>query len=281
MMPSRGYLLCCIERTGSNLLTQALTGTGMAGRPLEYFNPAEQETPWMREILGASPMVEGLPKILCAGTTPNGLFGAKIHWGHFRHLGMSINREWNDSQRGALYELLRSRLPELLSEAVTSELLQSQFSTLPALATAYALLRSKMPDLRIIWLKRQNMVTRAISLVRARQTGIWFQSVSKSAPPARKSPDFDFAEIHHFYCLGRFQEKSWQQFFQKHEISPHCVAYEELVADYDSTVRRTLQFLDIPAENVAISPPVSVKQADALSEEWEERYRRMCTEAGI
>ena len=61
MMPSRGYLLCCIERTGSNLLTQALTGTGMAGRPLEYFNPAEQETPWMREILGASPMVEGLP----------------------------------------------------------------------------------------------------------------------------------------------------------------------------------------------------------------------------
>ncbi len=127
-MPSRGYLLCCVQRTGSNLLGQALAGVGIAGRPVEYFNPFEQNKPWMRDILGDLSMVEGLPKILMAGTTPNGLFGAKVHCSHFRYLGMSVNREWDDSQRTAMYELLRSGFPSLLSHAAARELLRSRFS---------------------------------------------------------------------------------------------------------------------------------------------------------
>src|ERR1039457_5546683 len=49
-MPSRGYLICCIERTGSNLLTEALSHTGIAGHPAEYFNPTLQDTPLVRDI---------------------------------------------------------------------------------------------------------------------------------------------------------------------------------------------------------------------------------------
>jgi LPS sulfotransferase NodH len=279
-MPSRGYLLCTIERTGTNLLTDALAGTGIAGRPLEYFNPVEQEKPWMRDILGDSTLVDGLPKILMAGTTPNGLFGAKVHWGHWRYFGMSIEGEWNDSQRAAPYELLRSRLPNLLSQAAACELLRSRFSDLHSQANAYALLRSRLFDLRVIWLRRQNMVSRAISLFRARQTGIWYQPVSKGRTvPGEQAPEFDLGEIHNLYCLGRFQEESWQRFFQEHEISPHYVVYEELVADYESTVRRVLGFLGLEGEQTLIPLPRSLKQSDALSEEWEERYRKLRAEA--
>jgi LPS sulfotransferase NodH len=282
MMPSRGYLLCCIERTGSNLLAEALAGMGIAGRPVEYFNPVGQDKPWMRDILGDSSLMEGLPKILAAGTTPNGIFGAKVHWVHFRYLGMSITGEWRDSQRRAMFELQRSRLSDPRSQAAAIESLRSEFFAKPMLSTAYTQLQSWMPDLRVIWLRRQNMVARAISLFRARQTGNWYQPLSKSsAVPGKQAPDFDFAEIHTLYCLGWLQEENWQQFFQKHEISPHCVTYEELVADYEATVRRALKFLDIDAEQASIPPPVSRKQSDALSEEWEERYRKLSAEAGL
>ncbi len=281
-MPSRGYLLCCIERTGSNLLGQALAGTGIAGRPVEYFNPVEQNTPWMRDILGGLSMVEGLPKILMAGTTPNGLFGAKVHCRHFRYLGMSVNREWDDSQRTAMYELLRSGSPNLLSYAAARELLLSRFSNLRAHATAYAFLRSRLPDLRMIWLKRQNMVARAISHFRAGKTGIWHQTSSNvGIAPVKQLHDFDLPEIHTLYCLGCFEEELWQRFFEEYEISNYCVTYEELVTDYESTVHRVLGFLGVERPNMLIPPPVSFRQSDALSEEWEERYRKVSAEIGI
>jgi trehalose 2-sulfotransferase len=282
MTPTRGYLLCSIQRTGSNLLEQALSGTGIAGRPLEYFNPFEQEKPWMREILGDSTIVDGIPEVLRAGTTPNGVFGAKTHWNHFRYLGMSINGEWNESARAAPYFLLRSQVPNLLSEGAACELLESRFSDLRPHATAYTLLRSFIPDLRVVWMKRKNMVARAISHFRALQTGLWSRPLSNhDQVPGERVPDLDLAEIHNLYCLGVFHQKSWQRFFEEQGISPHCVFYEELLEDYEPTVRRVLEFLGGDSGQALIPPPRSAKQSDALSGEWEERYRKLKAEAGI
>ena len=283
MMPPRGYLLCCIERTGSNLLAQALAGTGVAGRPREYFNPVEPKNPWLRDILGDATLADGLPKILSAGTTPNGWFGAKVHWSHFQHLGMSINGDWDDwRRRVALHEVRRARLAEFRSRATAPEMLRRRSLDLRTMATAYASLRSRIPDLRIIWLKRQNMVARAISHFRAQRTGLWHHPASESsAVPSHRPCNFDFGEIRILYWHGAFQEELWQRFFQKHDIVPHCVIYEEFVADYESTVRGVLKFLNIHVEKMLIPAPATLKQSDALSEEWEERYRKLSAEAEI
>ncbi|MGA2213712.1 MAG: Stf0 family sulfotransferase [Bryobacteraceae bacterium] len=280
MTPSRGYLLCSVERTGSNLLAQAVAGTGMAGQPVEFFNAVEQEKPWLREILGDSAMVDGLPKLLAAGSTPNGVFGAKVHWNHFRHLGMSVNGEWSEAQRLGPYQLLQSRLPTLLPQAAAHELLQSRFSDLHPQATAYQLLRSLLPDLRIIWLQRRNMVARAISHFRARQSGLWYIP-SSSRVPAQQTPEFDLAEIHNLYCLGDFQQQSWRRFFEEYGIQPHCVFYEQLVENYEPTVRNVLSFLGLDGDQTVIPSPISLKQGDALSQAWEEHYRTLKWEAGL
>jgi trehalose 2-sulfotransferase len=281
-MPSHGYLLCCIERTGSNLVTRALTGTGIAGRPIEYFNPVMQDKPRLRGILGDSNMVEGLGKIVSAGTTANGWFGAKIHWGHFRYLGMSILGEWKDSQRTAAYEMLQSRFPKVLTPSAACELLRPRFGDLSAQKTAYSLLQSRVPDLRVIWLRRHNMVARAISLFRALRTGLWHQRLSQSTTAAvERMEDFDFEAIHCLYCLGFFQEECWQRFFQEQKLSPYSVVYEELVADYESTMRGILRFLQLDGEQMSIPPLTSRKQSDALSEQWERRYRKSIAEGGI
>ena len=281
-LPSRGYLLCGIERTGSNLLALALSGTGIAGRPIEYFNPVMQDKEPIRHILGDTDIVGGLQRVLIAGTTPNGVFGAKVHWPHLRFLGMRMKGEWSESKRTRMQDLMRSQRPNLLSLRAANELLHSQFSDLRAQAAAYALLRLQLPDLRVIWLKRKNMVARAISHYRALKTSVWFRSAASSgAPPGEPHHDFDLAEIHDLYCIGIFQQESWKQFFAEQAISVHSVFFEELSADYESTVRLALKFLEIECSEVAIPEPVSVRQSDAVSEEWEKLYRKSIPEVGI
>jgi trehalose 2-sulfotransferase len=39
--PVRSYLVCATPRSGSTLVCQALKGTGVAGRPEEYFEALE------------------------------------------------------------------------------------------------------------------------------------------------------------------------------------------------------------------------------------------------
>jgi LPS sulfotransferase NodH len=277
MMPSRGYLVCCIERTGSNLLCHALDGTGLAGRPTEYFNPMQQDKGWIRNILGDLTLAEGLSKILEAGSTPNGVFGAKVHCNHFYFLGRKL--QGVTGQQPA--QLLHAQLLELHSETEIHDLLRARFWDLGFQNVAWQALHSLLPDLRIIWLRRRNMVARAISHFRARETGQWFRSASaESSAQVQTTLDFDFAKIRALCCLGSFEEALWQRFFDEHHISPHPLFYEDLTGSYEPTVREVLDFLDLQAGDIAVVPPNSLKQSDAISEEWESRYLSLRAKGG-
>jgi LPS sulfotransferase NodH len=281
VIPSRGYLLCCIERTGSSFLAQTLAATGVAGCPREYFNPAEQGKPFMLDILGGGAMADGFPKILDAGTTANGVFGAKLHWAHLRYLGMSLEGRWNEGQRMAMYDLVKSRPVESLTVEAVSELLSPRFSDLRDHTVAYQRLRSSLPDLAVVWLKRRNMAARAISHFRAKRTGVWWVSQGRRGAAGGAAPDLDLAEIHIMNRIGSFQEGLWQQFFRQQGIDPHVVFYEDLVAEYETVVRGILDHLRLDGGNAQIRPIASEKQSDDISLEWEERYRRWMLETGV
>jgi trehalose 2-sulfotransferase len=106
-MPSigRGYLVASTQRSGSTLLCELLKATGVAGRPEEYFQrsrvtglpdqPREYfagvEDPAVLALL--PPLDPGTPErefdfraVRRAGTTPNGVFGAKLMWSHMGDL---------------------------------------------------------------------------------------------------------------------------------------------------------------------------------------------------
>ena len=280
LTPSRGYLLCCVERTGSNLLAYALKSTFLAGRPREYFNPFDVE---LCAILGNATMVTGFSKILVAGTTPNGCFGAKLHWGHFRSLGATISSKEGESTRPNYTPASAGpEVSDLLPVAAVHDSWRAQLPThLAYAASAYALFRSRIEDLRVIWLTRENMVARAISHFRAIRSDVWHRAPkSLNRVPAREY-DFDATEIHHLYCMGVFHQECWQGFFQQHGLDPLHVVYEDLVANYESTIRRVLEFLDLGAAVKSIPRPVSFRQADETSQKWESRYRQLLAEAGL
>lgn len=280
--PSRGYLLCGMERTGSTLLVQMLSATQVAGNPIEYFNPAMQRQPRVRNILGESNMIDGLPKILSAGTTPNGVFGAKIHWNHFRFIAMSQDNTWDDVKRVGLLELLRSKLPRLLTRAEAIELLNSKIPDSRLHKTSFDFLRSHVPDLRMLWLRRRNEVARAISHYRALKTGIWYRHISKANSNEPMPPiEFDLGEIHSMVILAAFQDLHWEKFFNDVGVTPYCLFYEDMVQDLPGSLKGVLDFLEIDGSGVSSPKIISARQSDDISQEWEERYRTASQLAGV
>jgi LPS sulfotransferase NodH len=206
----------------------------------------------MQRLLGnAKDDDKYLDRAVVAATTPNGVFGAKVHWEHFLNLIAKTERDPETQQVAA-----SASLPERL---------QMYF-----------------PDLRYIWLVRSNAVARAISHYRVKKTNRW-QLDSRWVTDdsgGDGEPGFDFDQIEAFVRIGEIEDAHWLKFFQEHDISPLKLIYEELVPDLEGTVRRMLRFLGIAAENVRVSAPNLRKQADDHSREWEARYRRMCAEEG-
>ena len=102
-MTASAYLVAATERSGSTLLCELLAGTGVAGRPEEYFEflsasgrvrqPREyfppDADPEILELL--APLAPPLPPVpweqrvadaRARGTTPNGVFGSKMMWAY-------------------------------------------------------------------------------------------------------------------------------------------------------------------------------------------------------
>src|SRR5215469_751994 len=131
--PVVSYLVCTEPRTGSTLLCDALAETGVAGRPDEYFFIPSRETDayWMRR-LGIADQSDYVDGVIREATTPNGVFGVKMHW--------------------AQVELFRGRLAAGLAKS-HPDLRDASFERL---------LREKLGATRYVWLRRRNKVAQGI-----------------------------------------------------------------------------------------------------------------------
>src|SRR4051812_35702462 len=108
-MTPTAYFVCATPRSGSTLFCEALTATGVAGRPAEYFEAlratdvprqpheyfdlpdAELEALLPRvdqeptpQLAAASDYLDYLAWARKQGTTPNGVFAAKLMFGYLR-----------------------------------------------------------------------------------------------------------------------------------------------------------------------------------------------------
>src|ERR1044072_7957271 len=108
-MDRLAYFVCATPRSGSTLFCEALTATGIAGRPAEYFEAlrgtdvprqpheyfdlpdAEVEALLPRvaqqptaELAGAADYRDYVAWAREQGATPNGVFAAKLMFGYLR-----------------------------------------------------------------------------------------------------------------------------------------------------------------------------------------------------
>jgi trehalose 2-sulfotransferase len=243
MPVTRSFFVCATPRSGSSLLSESLEFTEIAGRPREYFEPT-YEKDWFAR-LGISSDDQYIEKFLAAGSTPNGVFGAKIHWHQFLHL--------------------RTRL-RLLEGDISPD---------------HELLPRIFPDLRYVFLTRRDKVLQAVSYVKALQTDIWHSLTpigdgTQATPTRTPTFPFDLEGIDRWITRFTDDEARWRRYFERWKIEPFEVVYEDFLDTYHSTVLAMLRHLDIPIpEGLVIPPPRLRKLGDEHSDEWARRYRKL------
>lgn len=86
--PKYFYFVASTERSGSTYLCTMLWRTGILGAPVEYFN-FNNIMLQMAVRLGTQSLDEYLHRLFEVRSSPNGVFGAKIHWPHLQFLILS------------------------------------------------------------------------------------------------------------------------------------------------------------------------------------------------
>lgn len=272
MQPQSSYLICATPRSGSTLLCEALANTGIAGNPKEYFEalvstglprrPREYfedvENTEIEDVLGTYSRLDNEPslstdqnghsyteylhKVIEQGTTPNGVFGAKVMWGYF------------DDFICNLRQIPRFR------DLPISDLLSTAF-----------------PNLHYIKVLRRNKVRQAISLWKAIQTWSWKAEETVPSPHgstySQRKLAFHFEAVDHLVRQIEAHDAAWQQYFDVIGVQPLTIVYEELATAYEATSFKILAHLDIPIpEGLEVQERRMKKQADSLSEEWVQQY---------
>ncbi|KYG31783.1 Stf0 family sulfotransferase [Alkalihalobacillus trypoxylicola] len=228
--PLKSYTIWFSQRTGSTLLTKALTSTGIAGNPAEllHFRNPNNITQ------------DGIEKIWEEGTTSNGVFGLKT----------DLNRKWITSLR--------------------------EFYKLPIEMTEAEVWSSAFPNCQHIWMTRRNKVRLAVSWWRAIVSGEWHRKHGEKPKDVDLIEEYNFNAIHHLFIESTMFEASIEEFFTEAKVVPLTIVYEDFIRDYEGTVLKVLKFLNLPTQNIDISPPYFEQIADDVSEQWVQRYREEC-----
>jgi trehalose 2-sulfotransferase len=230
LTPKVSYFICTLPRSGSWLLSESLEGTGIAGRPREYFEPK------LFQHLPIEGRKDAIETIVRKGTTENGVFGVKFHWYQF---------EW---------------APRLLNFNGKGN------------APVPLLMAEQFPNLRYVWLSRDDKVRQAVSYFRATKTGQWWKILGVNADEQPETPEFDFDRIQYLERLLLKHEAQWQKYFEEHDIDPLVLVYEEFAEYHAPAVREVLAFVGIThPEQMEVRPRLQ-RQSDSLTEEWVERY---------
>ncbi len=239
--PRLTYLICTGPRTGSTLLASALSGTGIAGRPAEYFDAQPEVEAYWRQHLAIRNEADYFGKVVGAAMTGNGVMGVKLHW----HQAITMRKQ-------------------LLAEGGLAAEAGSK--------SLDGLLRARLGDTRYVWLRRRNALAQAISYYRASRTARWHLAAGETA--ASIPVPYDHGEIERHLKLVEGFNRAWYQFFLRERLKALVLVYEDFVQSYDATVRGVLGFLGLDDPALAIPLPGFARQADDESTEWEQRYQR-------
>lgn len=230
-------MVCAIARTGSNMLTDGLHATRRAGRPKQFFLPKfEKEYGEGHGLDPAADFAGYVRGIVGATVTSNEVFGFKV-------MGWYLE-DFLGRLRGAGFG----------GDG----------------ASENDAIRDAFPRIKFVRILRQNKLRQAISKAKAIMSGLWKIQHGNSA---KSEPQFDPDLIARCIDDTCKDEEVWTKFFDRNGIVPHVVKYEELCENYEAVVRGVLDHLGIRLpDGQQIPPPQTIRQSDAISHEWEERY---------
>jgi trehalose 2-sulfotransferase len=236
--PTVSFFVCMTPRTGSSYLCDALKATHSSGIPEEYYTV--ENISELLAMYNASDFLDAHENIIQRGMTTNGYFAAKLSTG-----------------RGGF-----EQMAELLAEINKGN---NEDSTTQ--------IKSAFPNLKCIFLTRRNKVRQAVSWWKAVQTNQFVLRTGDSKV-TNDGLIYNYDAISDLLQQSTIREAGWQAFFEATNVTPHTVVYEDLMSDFEGTMRHLLDALDLQDTKVPSTERTVRRQSDELSSEWIERYRQ-------
>lgn len=233
----RSVIICSVPRSGSWLLAEMLEVSGQCGHPREYFRP-DYEAIYAREwgLPQDYSFEDFLTGVRVAGSTDNAVLGLKLHWTQYQYL------------------LRRLRA----ATAADTE-------------DGLAVLARHFPRPTFLRLRRKDKAAQAVSWFRAIQADRWWD-VGDGASDDALPPEPDLTAIAQLEKTLLEHDRNWDELFARDPHPCVFVDYGDLCSDYASTAQSLMAALELPVERAPSRPERLRKQADALSEDWIERY---------
>lgn len=241
------YIICGTPRTGSTLLCDLLTSSGVAGEPDSFFM---QDVDPIWSARWGLPPSEGkgtadyslayLKAAIAAGRGQSGIFGLR---------------------------LMRENLTDLMAMIDQVH---------PGLPSDKDRLQAAFGRVLCIHLTRQDKLSQAVSMVKAEQTGLWHiaadgSELERLSPP--KEPKYDFTRIKAKLDELEHYDAKWVTWFSEQGIEPLRITYEALSEQPGAAVSAICQALGVQQYSQDNLVPGVAKLADAISREWIAKFR--------
>ncbi|MEL6403327.1 MAG: Stf0 family sulfotransferase [Chloroflexota bacterium] len=235
MVAEINYAILSSHRSGSTLLCNLLSQTGVAGKPGEYFSH------WRGRSLDNFTLTDYpayIDYVVESSRTPNSVFGMKMMAG-------------DDGFSGILQRL--ETVPDYKALSDPEKI------------------RTFFPNIKFIYLTRRNKVAQAVSWWKAAQSDHYHTSVGEDTPDFEMKYDAD--AITHLFQEAVMEECAHQAFLTKMNAIPLTIVYEDYIQDMPATIARIIDFLGIE-DDYTFHPPQIKQMADDITAEWIERYRK-------
>ncbi|MGB8818986.1 MAG: Stf0 family sulfotransferase [Rhizobiaceae bacterium] len=135
---------------------------------------------------------------------------------------------------------------------------------------------AKLPELKYVYLKRNDIISQAISWARAKQTGQY-----RASQPALGNPRYDPAQI--LECLVHIQQEyaGWDAYFDASSIKPLKLTYEDVVKNPQGAVDAIAGMLGAnPGCAVEMAHVTVNVQSDETSRQWRQRFLQDTPDVG-
>lgn len=229
------YFICATPRTGTNLVCEALTKTGVAGIPDEYFG--DMHVPRWKEFWGMNASEDYIARFLQESATDNGVWGVKVMMQYYDQIHDLLARH-HGNQRIHRFDIIEETFGNIEYIRVT----------------------------------RRDKIAQAVSLHKAYQNFVWKIENGDSWPDESRLK-YDGHKIDQILRGIIRDEAAWEAYFCRAGKRPYVIVYEDLVERYRETIEGALIHLGIDhtfASNIKESK--LQRQWNHLSDEWKNRY---------
>ena len=246
-MPFSSCIIAATPRSGSTLLCDLLTETGIAGRPHSYYR--SQDVARRAQEWGVAP-----PAQIGQAAFERAYRDAVVREGKAETAVFSLRLMWPTvAELVARLSLIQ---PDGLDDA--------------------ARLRLAFGEPLYVHLSRQDKVLQAVSLLKAEQSGLWH--LGADGTPREQSPTvgplaYDAARISDLVQELEQEDAAWAAWFKRHDIIPLALTYEELAMSHQSALGQVLSALGLSSTAAAFAGAKTAKLEDEISAEWASKFR--------